>query len=143
MNNMKANKTMIKNTVYNLPSVLLYVLAIFLINISTSLGEVSQETQKHDSKLKLGIPFQNHAILQQKLPLPVWGTALPGSSIRIEFNNQVKTGLADAKGQWRLTLDPMQANKLKSVHDAPKGKVMQVTAKKNGKTETLKLSTSS
>ncbi len=85
-----------------------------------------------EQSITMGAPFCDHAVLQQKIQLPVWGTALPNARVTIAFDNQSKTTVSDAKGQWRVLLDPMTAVKLNSVNDAPEGKKMTVTCEKEG-----------
>jgi sialate O-acetylesterase len=81
-----------------------------------------------------GLPFQDNAILQQKLPVPIWGTTLPGAAVTISFAEQTKKTRADQEGKWRVVLDPMEAVKLKSVNDNPTGKTISITTEKDGKT---------
>jgi sialate O-acetylesterase len=86
---------------------------------------------------QLAAPFTDHAILQQKIPLPVWGTAcFPGTKITVAFHGQTKQSVADTQGTWNVTLDPMTADKLTSVHEAPAGKEMVITFEKDGKNTT-------
>lgn len=82
---------------------------------------------------KLGLPFLDYAILQQKIQLPVWGTTLPGAQVTVVFGGQTKTVTADGEGKWKVSLDPMDAVPLKSVNDSPEGKNMTVTCEKDGK----------
>ena len=84
-------------------------------------------------EITLGAPFGDHAVLQQKIPLPVWGTALPGAKVTLAFDTQVKTAVADAEGRWRVVLDPMTAVTLASVNEVPEGKTMTVTCEKEGR----------
>lgn len=79
-----------------------------------------------------GLPFQDNAVLQQKIPLPVWGTTRPGAGVTVEFDHQTKTTVADEGGRWRVVLEPLDAVKLKSVHDSPDGKTMIITCEKDG-----------
>ena len=81
---------------------------------------------------RLGLPFQDNAVLQQKIPLPVWGTSLPGASVTVAFGGQSKTATADVDGRWKVVLEPMNAVTLKSVNDAPEGMSMTVTCAKDG-----------
>ena len=53
--------------------------------------------------------FGSHMVLQRRKPVPVWGWADPGSTVTVSCNNQTKIGKAGKDGQWRLTLDPMEA----------------------------------
>jgi sialate O-acetylesterase len=52
--------------------------------------------------------FGDHMILQQGVPLPVWGTAKPDAKITIIFNDQKKNVKADKDGQWSVKLGPMK-----------------------------------
>ncbi len=54
--------------------------------------------------------FQEHMVLQQGMPVPVWGTADPGEDVTVEFAGQSRTAKADAGGLWRGKLDPLAAN---------------------------------
>jgi sialate O-acetylesterase len=49
-------------------------------------------------------------VLQQEIPVPVWGTASPGSTITIRFAGQQVLGTADADGRWMVRLAPLTAN---------------------------------
>ena len=52
----------------------------------------------------------DHGVLQRDLPVPIWGTAEPGSEVTVEFADQKKTATADAKGEWVVWLAPMKAS---------------------------------
>ena len=56
------------------------------------------------AEIQLGSLFQNHMVMQRDMPIPVWGTAEPGTRVRVEFADQIKTGKADEKGKWRVDL---------------------------------------
>ena len=92
-----------------------------------------------DSPLQtgLGAPFLDNAVLQQQVPLPVWGTTEPEAKVTLVFKGQSKTTTAQKDGNWRVVLDPMPAERLKSVNEAPVGETMTVTCEKNG-TRTVK-----
>lgn len=79
---------------------------------------------------QLAIPFRDNAVLQQKMELPVWGTSLPGAKVTVEYDGQTKTTTASDDGKWRLMLDPLTADPLKSVNDSPEGKVMTAVCEK-------------
>lgn len=87
------------------------------------------EEIKTDLDLSTGLPFQDHAIVQQLIPIPVWGIASPNSEITVEFNGQKKKGTAESSGNWSVTFDPMKAYPLKSVNEKPKGHTMTITAR--------------
>ncbi|MFK7851159.1 MAG: sialate O-acetylesterase [Akkermansiaceae bacterium] len=81
---------------------------------------------------QMALPFQDHAVLQQKIQLPVWGHTLPEAKVTVRFNGQTKTTVAKADGSWRLYLEPMDAIRLKSVNGIPEGKMMMITCEKGG-----------
>jgi sialate O-acetylesterase len=82
--------------------------------------------------VELGAPFLDNAVLQQQIPLPVWGKAEPEAKVSVAFKGQSKTTTAQKDGSWRVVLDAMPAERLKSVNDAPVGEVMTVSCEKNG-----------
>lgn len=49
-------------------------------------------------------------VLQQKKKVVIWGTAAPNEKISVAFANQIKTTIADNKGNWLVKLKPMQAS---------------------------------
>jgi sialate O-acetylesterase len=53
--------------------------------------------------------FQDHAVLQRDVQLPVWGTAPDGTQVTVEFAGQSVTTTA-AGGTWRVTLAPLTAS---------------------------------
>src|SRR4030095_10832623 len=46
--------------------------------------------------------LSDHMVLQQNLPLVVWGQADPGESIKVSFREQEAATRADATGRWRV-----------------------------------------
>jgi sialate O-acetylesterase len=60
------------------------------------------------AELKLNALFADHAVLQQAKPIPVFGTASPGTEITVTFRQAKATGKADAAGKWKVEL-PTQA----------------------------------
>jgi sialate O-acetylesterase len=53
--------------------------------------------------------FSDHAVLQQGIQVPVWGTARAGEKVTITFQGQTLSTEASATGTWRLTLAPLTA----------------------------------
>ena len=77
--------------------------------------------------------FGDHAVLQQGIPIPVWGWSLTGANVTVTFDNQTKSTVAGKDGRWDVALDPMAADKLDSLQEAPKGRTMTVVAELDGK----------
>ncbi len=53
--------------------------------------------------------FTDNMVLQQKLEIPIWGTATPGSRVDISFKSQQKEAVAGEKGHWMVKLSPEEA----------------------------------
>lgn len=81
---------------------------------------------------QMGLPFLDNAVLQQQIPLPVWGASLANAKVTVSFKGQIKTANADQDGKWKVSLDPMTAVKLKTVNDSPAGESMTITCEKDG-----------
>ena len=71
-----------------------------LTSASPLLGE-------ENTSLRLAPLFSQGAVLQHGKPVPVWGLALAGEEIAVEFAGQSKTTLAGADGRWMVKLDPL------------------------------------
>lgn len=52
----------------------------------------------------------HNMVLQRNQPVPVWGSASPGENVTVSFGGQKKQAVADAAGNWKLMLDPMEAS---------------------------------
>ncbi|MCE1198347.1 MAG: beta galactosidase jelly roll domain-containing protein [Marinilabiliales bacterium] len=53
-------------------------------------------------------PFFNcNMVLQQGIPIPVWGWASPGEKVSVTFNNKTVTTRTGKDGKWNVTLAPM------------------------------------
>jgi sialate O-acetylesterase len=62
------------------------------------------------AELALASPFTDHMVLQREMKVPVWGSADPGATVKVEFAGQTKTAIAGSDGKWRTDLDPMPAS---------------------------------
>jgi len=85
---------------------------------------------------RMGRPFGDNAVFQQQMPIPVWGWTLPGAEVRVSLDQQKLSAKAGADGRFDVKFDPMPADKLKSVNDAPAGHTLIVITKAEGKEET-------
>lgn len=54
--------------------------------------------------------FSDAMVLQQGIPLPVWGWADAGEQVTIAIANQKASTTADKDGKWRVTLEPLKAD---------------------------------
>src|SRR5438270_12746079 len=57
----------------------------------------------------LASPFTDHMVLQQAMPVPVWGTASPGEHVTVTVGTKTKAASADEDGKWMVRLDAMKA----------------------------------
>jgi sialate O-acetylesterase len=49
-------------------------------------------------------------VLQQGMPVPVWGTAAPGETVTVSFAGQTVRTTADAQGAWRVALKKLSVD---------------------------------
>jgi sialate O-acetylesterase len=52
--------------------------------------------------------FNNHAVLQRGINIPVWGTAAAGEKVTVSINGQTVSTVAQ-NGKWEISLQPMNA----------------------------------
>jgi sialate O-acetylesterase len=113
---------------------------VALLGTALALHAQEQPTQPAQPPLTLEArcahPFGDHAVLQQGMPVPVWGWTLPGAKVEVTFERQTRTTTAGADGTWRVTLDPLTTDKLKSVNEAPVGHKLTITTALNGRKAT-------
>jgi sialate O-acetylesterase len=48
-------------------------------------------------------------VVQQQMPVKVWGWADPGERVEVSLAGQTRAGSADASGKWLVTLEPLPA----------------------------------
>ncbi|MGN6506186.1 MAG: sialate O-acetylesterase [Tepidisphaeraceae bacterium] len=53
--------------------------------------------------------FTENAVLQRDMPLPVWGTATPGETVKVSIDGQSASAVAGTDGKWMVKLPPLQA----------------------------------
>jgi sialate O-acetylesterase len=51
--------------------------------------------------------FSDHMVLQQAVPIPVWGSADPGEQITVTIAGQSQTATAGPDGKWMVHLAPI------------------------------------
>lgn len=57
--------------------------------------------------VKLCKIFTDHMVLQQGVPLNVWGTGDMGEPVTVTIAGQSKSATADGEGKWSVQLDPL------------------------------------
>ena len=60
--------------------------------------------------LRVAAVFDDHMVLQQQMPVPVWGWADPGQSVTVSFARSEVQAVADEAGRWRVNLSAMPAS---------------------------------
>jgi len=63
------------------------------------------------AELSLPAMFTSGAVLQQKMPVPVWGSADAGAEVTVSFAGQEKKATAGDDGKWKVKLDPLKMSK--------------------------------
>lgn len=61
------------------------------------------------NKLRLAGMFSNHMVLQRGIPLKIWGTAKPGTPVKVAINGSSAETKTDSSGSWLLTLPAQKA----------------------------------
>jgi sialate O-acetylesterase len=59
------------------------------------------------AELKLAPIFSDHMVLQQGIPVPIWGTASAKEKVTVFFGSQTVTVRASVTGKWRAKLKPL------------------------------------
>src|SRR5277367_3311575 len=57
--------------------------------------------------LKMPAIFGDHMVLQQDMPVPVWGTASPGEAIAVNVAGHTAKTVAKGDGKWEVKLPPL------------------------------------
>lgn len=96
-------------------------------------GVLFLECFEAEAAIRMASPFTDSMVLQQGMPVPIWGTAASGEHVSVEFGKQKESTTADINGQWRVTLKKLEADRnqvpqvLKVTGTDPKGGVSTVT----------------
>ncbi|MEK7415328.1 MAG: hypothetical protein AAB263_18635, partial [Planctomycetota bacterium] len=61
---------------------------------------------------RLAYVFQDNMVLQREKPVPIWGWGSAGTQVDVSFAGQKKETKADERGAWKVTLDPLVANRV-------------------------------
>jgi len=61
-------------------------------------------------ELQLNSLFTDHAVLQQEIPVPVWGVGKPGAEVQVTFGAQTVKGKVEKDGNWMVLLKELTAS---------------------------------
>ncbi len=61
------------------------------------------------AEVKLPHMLSDHAVLQRRMPVHVWGWADAGEKVTVSFHGQTQVGVADELGKWSVFLRPEEA----------------------------------
>src|SRR5579872_6760526 len=59
--------------------------------------------------VKLPAVISDHMVLQQGMPVRIWGSADPGETVKVEFQGQSASVKAAENGKWTVWLRPLTA----------------------------------
>jgi sialate O-acetylesterase len=61
------------------------------------------------AEVKPAALFGDHMVIQRGMPVPVWGTADPGETVKVVFNGETRTATAGSDGKWMVRLHKLKA----------------------------------
>jgi sialate O-acetylesterase len=61
------------------------------------------------AEVKLPALISDHMLIQQGVPVRIWGTAAPGEGVKVQFHAQNLSVSAGANGKWEVFLAPTNA----------------------------------
>jgi len=79
------------------------------IAAAKALEDAKTNPPPREPYLEVMTPLRNGAVIQRKMPVHVWGFALPGAEVTVTFADQTKKVVVNEFDQWRVELDPMPA----------------------------------
>jgi sialate O-acetylesterase len=62
-----------------------------------------------EAGVKLPALISDHMVLQQGMPVRIWGTADPGEAVKVDFQGQSVAAKAGSNGKWEAWLKPLIA----------------------------------
>src|SRR4029077_9421562 len=79
-----------------------------MFRIGRLLGFMTVACALH-AAVKLPALIADHMVLQQGMPVRIWGSADPGESVKVDFQGQSVTVKAAENGKWTAWLKPLVA----------------------------------
>jgi sialate O-acetylesterase len=61
------------------------------------------------AEVRLPRVFASHMVLQQEMPLVIWGWAQPNETVTVTLASATATAQANERGEWKVTLSAMKA----------------------------------
>ena len=80
-----------------------------LFGLLTASHSMAQSVPATETRARFANIFSDHAVLQRKQDLTIWGYAAPNADLSLRFKDQVVAMKADSKGNWRVTLPAKEA----------------------------------
>ena len=80
------------------------------LHVAIYIAVIFAGTPNLRADLSLHALFTDHAVLQQELPVPVWGDGHAGDTVTVEFAGQKKTTTVKDDDTWIAVLDPLKAS---------------------------------
>lgn len=71
---------------------------------------LSRNIYADGAALRLPAIFSDHMVLQRDMPVPVWGWAAPGETVKVTAGEVTVDGKADEGGKWMVKLGAMRAS---------------------------------
>lgn len=78
-------------------------------SLLAAVGWLLTNTSPAEADVRLPDCFGDHMVLQQGVPIPVWGWADPGEEVNVTLADQTRSAAADAAGRWSVRLGPLTA----------------------------------
>ncbi len=72
--------------------------------VSSSLG-----ISTANADVRLPNVFTSHMVLQQEMPVTIWGWAQPNENVTVTLDSATATTQANERGEWKVTLPAMKA----------------------------------
>ncbi len=73
------------------------------------------------AKIEMGTPFSDGVVLQRERPVPIWGTAEPGSVVTVRFAGASASAAVSSDRTWKVELPAMAASKESRVMTVTEG----------------------
>jgi sialate O-acetylesterase len=63
------------------------------------------------AQLQVARIFSDNLVLQRDQPIRIWGKAVPGKKVAVQFAHQTKTAIAKKDSSWSTSLQPQTTNR--------------------------------